>query len=534
MTEMTGPVLADEPLDRFQPLGVFGQPVHQSHVQLQAALKRRLGDRYASFFAAPRMDAQGNRVTWTSPVEGEVRSWRELSDEEQAERALDLQVMKSELEAYMTELRAFEGQGKDAKAATAFVAVLEQALKTPNDSWLYFVGDQPVSAFWGFREDETPPFETLSAAPRVRPTATAASPMAEAASAAPDRRSIVFPWWWLLVPLLLLLLAFLLWYFWPEDTPVVEQLEDRPAIEEPLADRATGPVDPDRPAYFERDGVVVDREGNVVPGRLDEDGNLVVTPGDETIVDGAGEAVVDGEGEGVSDAETPLEDEVPLDSDTSELPEGQEPEGETPADDGTEPETPEPEQPADEGEQPADEGEQSADDGEQPGSDTPDSPEPEQPEPEGEQPEPEGEQPGQDNNASETPVPDPGEAPSIPDDAADGAAGFMQGDWRSDSGLVDGQSGGRLSQEFNFDKDGKGETVVRKSDGVTCRAPAEATVKDGNLHVEEKTNLKCSDGTSFKRSRTVCIRGQDGQVRCRGVDSDGKQFDVQMNRGGQP
>lgn len=519
MTDTSGPVLADEPLDRFQPLGVFGQPVHQSHIQLQAALKRRLGDKYANFFATPHIDAQGERVSWRSPVSGEVRKWSDLSDEDQADRALDLQVMKSELEAYMAELRGFEGQGKDAKAATAFVAVLEQALKTPNDGYLYFVDDQPVSAFWGFREEETAPFETLTAAPRIRPTAAAASPMAAAPVQGDKRAAGGFPWWWLLIPLLLLLLVFLIWWFWPDDSPAVDPLPDQPGIEEPLPEDRDQPegTDATRP-----EGVIVDGDGRVVPGAVDENGDAVLVPDDDVVVDGNGEVVgevTEGatEGEVPLDPETPVAPEAPLDQETPADPEGQDAEGEQPVDESDQPEAPEapePELPGQDPEQPGQEGEQPAEEGEQPGQ-------------EGEQPDQTGEQP-------EGPAPEPGEPPSIPDNAADGAAGFMQGDWQSDSGLVDGQSGGRLSQEFRFDEDGKGETVVRKSDGVTCRAPAEATVKGGNLHVEEKTNLKCTDGSSFKRSRTVCIRGQDGRVRCRGVDSDGKQFDVQMNRGAQP
>lgn len=510
MTEMTGPVLAEESLDRFQPLGVFGQPVHKSHIQLQAALKRRLGDRYGNFFAAPRFDAQGNQVSWTSPVEGEVRRWSDLADTEQADRALDLQVMKSELEAYMAELRAFEGQGKDAKAATAFVAVLEQALKTPNDGYLYFVGDQPVSAFWGFREEEAAPFETLSAAPRARPVAAAA----RAAPGTRDepRRWLPFPLWWLLVPLLLLL-ALLIWWFWPEDLPVVDEIKDPPAVEEPLAEDKLDavPVEPD--------GIIIDRDATIVPGTIDDDGDAVVVPGTGEVLTPEPETAVESDVESVDEtvdgteatdgglSDEPEAPEAPVEPELPAEPEAPGPEGEAPADEAPLPEDADAEEPQTEGDQ----------------SESPETAEP-----------PEPEQPDQGEGQPEAPVADPGDPPAIPDDAVDGAAGFMRGQWQSESGLVDGQSKGRLSQEFEFDEDGKGESVVRKSDGVTCRAPADATVKDGNLHVEERSNLKCSDGTSFKRSRTVCIRGNDGKVRCRGVDADGKQFDVQLNKGSQP
>ena len=222
--EPCGPdaTLAEDALDRYQPLGAFGQPVYRSHLQLQAALRQRLGKKYAEFFAVPRFDAQGRTVSWTSPVEGEPVRWSDLSEDEKVSRSLDLQIMKSEFDSYLDELRAQRNEGNDSSAAQAFVAVLEQALRTPNDGHLYFLGDQPVATFWGFREENSPPFETLTAAPKIVPK-PAASPVsatesvvAEAAMREPRR----FPWWLLLL-LLLLLVALSLWWFWPDESTAV-------------------------------------------------------------------------------------------------------------------------------------------------------------------------------------------------------------------------------------------------------------------------------------------------------------------------
>lgn len=487
----TGPTLAEDRLDRYQPLGAFGQPVYQNHLQLQAALRQRLGAKYANFFAIPRMDSQGTTVSWISPVEGEPVRWSDLSEEDQVQRSLDLQVMKSEFDAYAAELRAYGREGKDPRGAEAFVAVLDQALKTPDDGHLHFVGDQPVATFWGFREEHAQPFETLTAAPRL---ARAAAPAAAAAASgqAPERRGLGFLWW-LLPLLLLLLLALLLWWLW-DDLPVVGAGDEVPAIERPLEDEAGAPPaeeegviveDPDR-TVIEREGVIVDRDGDAVavPG-----GDGAVAPGDETAVPGDGDAIAP-EGAGSEEGE----DGSPADE--AETP------GEQPAPGE---ETPTEEQP------PAE-------------SEMPEAPEPPTPE-DGEAPS-ESEQP-------ETP-PDAGEPPAIPEGAADGSAGFMQGNWQSDSGLVDTQTRQKLTQEYNFDEEGQGEAVIRRADGVTCRAPAQATVRDGNLQVEELANLRCSDGSSFKRSQTVCSRGDDGQVACVGTDADGKTFKVDLNRNAQP
>ena len=485
--DRTGPELAEEALDRYQPLGAFGQPVYRNHMQMAAALGQRLGERHANFFAVPQLDAQGKRVSWLSPVEGEVRRWSDMTEAEQAERALDLQVMKSEFDAYLEELRHYEQQGQDPRGARAFVAVMEQALRTPNDGHLYFVGDQPVSTFWGFREEESAPFETLTAAPRM---AAAAAPVATAGGAVAARR---FAWWWLLIPLLLLL-ALLLWWFWPEDLPIVDESNGGPAVEEPVAVEDEEPAvvdDAERPALIERDGVVVDRDGVVVAP--DADGAVVPPDGDLT--------------EGVA-----IDEEQPV-TDDGTATDGVEPDaGEN---DGAEtPETPTPD------DQPAD--------GEAP--ETPEAPEaPEVPE----TPEQPQDGAGDEGETPEAPT-DPGAPPAIPEGASDGAAGFMQGQWSSDSGLVDSQTKQKLTQEYNFDESGKGEAVIRRADGVTCRAPAEATVRDGDLRVEEKANLTCSDGSSFKRSTTVCTKSPTGKAECIGTDADGNRFKVDLNRGGQP
>jgi hypothetical protein len=470
----TGPTLTEGRLDRFAPLGAFGQPVYRNHVQLQAALRQRLGAKYADFFALPQFDSQGKTVRWISPVEGEALRWSELSEEDQVARSLDLQVMKSEFDTYLTELRTYQNEGKEPRGAKAFVAVLEQALKTPNDGHLFFVGDQPVATFWGFKEIDRPPFETLTAAPRIAPAQAgqaAAAPPPPVGE--PPKR---FAWWWLLLPLLLLLLALLLWWFWPDGRTDPEIVVDRPVIEEPLEDpRPEAPIDRalDR-TIVDGDGVVVDGDGVIVPGgeldgAVDENGNPLTE----------GEAATDGTLPGDKEAGT---------------------EGETPPDEAVEPPPPEPG------------AEETPPEGEEPDADSPDTP--------AEPPAPES--------------PAPGEPPTIPDDAQDGAAGFMNGNWRSDSGLVDRQAKQKLTQEYQFDDDGKGETVIRRADGVTCRAPATAKIQGGKLQVEELENLKCDDGSAFRKSNTVCTRDATGKAECIGTDADGNRYKVDLNRGGQP
>ena len=469
----TGPTLTEDALDRYQPLGAFGQPVYRSHLQLQAALRQRLGKKYAEFFAVPRFDAQGRTVSWTSPVEGDPVRWSDLSEEEQVSRSLDLQVMKSEFDSYLDELRAQQNKGNDSSAAQAFVAVLEQALRTPNDGHLYFLGDRPVATFWGFREENSPPFETLTAAPKIIPK-PAASPVSATESvvveaAMPEPRR--FPWWLLLL-LLLLLVALSLWWLWPDESTTVGDATRAAAVEQADEPTTSEPTDsPEQPAIVEREQVSVDGGDVAVSGgSVQGDGDLSNPENKPDTTDEGG---------------LPADDSQVRDGQTDVAQPGAEPSADT-EDDVKTPQALEPPRVDDE------------------------------------------------STPLDPPVPEPGEPPVIPDDAGDGAAGFMRGTWQSDSGLVDAQTKQKLTQEYTFDGQGKGEAVIRRADGVVCRAPAEATMKGGNLQVDELEHLECTDGSSFRRSRTECTKGPSGSAECVGTDADGSRFKVELNRGSQP
>ena len=75
----TGPVLASDLVDKYQPLGAFGQPVYMSYVQLRATIAQKLGTRHANYFARPDRDPQNKSVHWISEVAGAARRWVDLS-----------------------------------------------------------------------------------------------------------------------------------------------------------------------------------------------------------------------------------------------------------------------------------------------------------------------------------------------------------------------------------------------------------------------------------------------------------------------
>jgi hypothetical protein len=194
-TSTTGALLAHDKVDRYRSFGAFGKPAYQSHVQLRAMLKAKRGDKFANYFAKPTFDPDAGELRWTAEVPGAARGWHEMSADEQAQRALDLEVIRSGLMSFAQELRA-QGGGQPGGAA-AFASLLEQAMKVPaQGDFLYFVGEQPVIAFWGFESASGVSVDPAVRAPQLATVAAAAEPVAPiAAPGVVEKRKR--PWWWL-------------------------------------------------------------------------------------------------------------------------------------------------------------------------------------------------------------------------------------------------------------------------------------------------------------------------------------------------
>ena len=210
----TGALLAHDKIDRYRSFGAFGKPAYQSHVQLRAMLSSKRGVRFANYFAKPTFDPDLGELRWTAEVPGSARGWHEMSPEEQSQRALDLEVIRSGLLGYVQELRA-QG-GSQPGGAAAFASLLEQAMKVPaQGDFLYFVGEQPVIAFWGFENQNGASVDPAALAPQLAAPAvpSPAPPLADPPPAAPVVEKRGRPWWWWLLWLLLalLLLALLAW-----------------------------------------------------------------------------------------------------------------------------------------------------------------------------------------------------------------------------------------------------------------------------------------------------------------------------------
>lgn len=260
-----GPLLAQENLASYRPLGAFGRPVHESYLQIRSVLGTRLGSRYANYFARPNLDQGAGTVRWTADVDGPVRHWSEMPPEEQTKRALELETIRAGLEAYIRELRAAPepAAGQKGESPRAFASLLEQAVTIPSARHLHFVGDQPVATFWGFQELSGDGLNALALRPPGRPAVPPVAGMAAPAAVENSR----FPWWllWLLLGLLALLALIYAWWrcwlplpFLSCPAPVV--------IEGTLPGQQPGTVSPDGTGVVVVPGGTIQGDGTTIPG----------------------------------------------------------------------------------------------------------------------------------------------------------------------------------------------------------------------------------------------------------------------------
>jgi hypothetical protein len=490
-----GPLLLTTGIEDHRPLGFAGEPVYLNHRKLAAVVASRLGDGAASYLARPEIDETNRKINWHATVDGEVRRWTDLSPEQRAQLAPRLTALQQTFGPLVDSL---ERAGEAAHAQENFGRALRLALRSPGVEYLYLVGEHPVLTLWGF-EGGAQPFDTLTfnpavpAAPKPTPAPAVGVPPSPAAVAAAR------PWWrwllWLLPLLALLLLALLvLRYCLHEPLPFVEPLlppieplpEERPAEPSVLV---PGPAVVPGGPIVDSDGVGVAPDGApAVPAPL---------PGTEPPASEAAPEQAQPPPEGTAPetppAETPAEETPPQETPPEGTPPEETPPEETPPETPGEPPTPpQPEMPPEEA--PAE------------GATPP------MPEDGGEQTEP-------------LTLPPPQPAGSADD------LDFLQGEWKSDSGLYDNATGKPLTQIYRFGEDGQGQVVIRRADGVECTGAAQAArTEAGGLRIEEAGPIECPDGRRFAPAVTECTRADNGQAQCQGTNRAGSDYDVQISR----
>ncbi|MCW5747448.1 MAG: hypothetical protein KIT36_14765 [Alphaproteobacteria bacterium] len=193
-----------------RPLGVRGEPLHNTHAQIRDVVRRRLDDRHWRLLAEPQAHPATGRIDWYADGQP-VRAAADLTPAEH-------DTLRAEVDAMLADIDRLGGQFEQSASDDARLAgrALRLAAKRPDDDeYLFRVGDQPVLICWGYDKASVgailpPAFlpGATSAAipppPAPPPVATAAAPMMMATAAPLPSR---FPW---LAALLVGLLGILL------------------------------------------------------------------------------------------------------------------------------------------------------------------------------------------------------------------------------------------------------------------------------------------------------------------------------------
>ncbi len=492
---MAGALLRTGSIKDFSALGAVGNPVYSAASQLRVAMRRQLGEQVADLFAAPKQDEKGDTIDWYAPFEGGVVPWTAATDEERKGAKAALDAARVRIEERSRKLQAASDSEQQ-----IFGKLLALIMKIPSEEHIYLVEDRPVLTFWGFTERDAPSDSDVISGLRIGrgavvPTGAAVGPVPETAvtaagavlapvAATAVKRSF---WWWLLPLLLLLLLALLLfglrgcrhelattfgWSWLIEEEP--------PVIDVVPPDRV--PVEEDDVQLGPGGDVHVGPGGDVHLGT----GGKVIGPGEGVPGVGVGDGTA-GPGEGEPDVG----------------PEGEEAPGAPP------PEPPVSDQPAEPTDEP-----------------TADKPPTEAP-PKTPPPEP-GPIPPPDRPPTSGPVPSGSPLVIPPEAAKTGSTDFLNGQWRSITGLQDKQ-GNPIQLQYDF-KEGQGQATLQRSVGgreQSCEAPVQSKLEGGKLRIQQ-SSIRCPDGTVFNPSSVECSTDPSGHAICLGQNQDGSHYGVKI------
>src|SRR5471030_2719386 len=232
-----------------RPLGVRGEPLHNSAAQIRRVVRRRLGDDSADLLAEPQLHEDGSAIDWYAAWPGDVR---QVANLEPAERSAILARVDASLAdiARLGQTLKCAGDGDDMGVVGRS---LQLAAKRPAESFVFLVGDKPVVVCWGYEREAANALlpASLPKAP-IPPTPIPSTPIAQHVPVlAPTilpvaaARAATIPWARTLLaalPLLLLLLAgaWLLRELLPADPTQALALNEggprpaAPAVQDPL------------------------------------------------------------------------------------------------------------------------------------------------------------------------------------------------------------------------------------------------------------------------------------------------------------
>jgi hypothetical protein len=480
---LSGQLLRSGNLRDYTALGGVGYPVYAAAAQIRTAVAKQLGQEYADFLAVPQFDSKGETIDWYAAVDGDVVPWAAASESERAFMRSRLQEISARIEEHAAQIQATPRSNDQ----LVFGRLLALSMRIPDDSHIYLVNGKPLVTFWGFvpagGDTNKHVLADLPVEPAAQPVAPVATPVAASAS------SYARHWWWLLLlPLLLLLLLFGL-RSCTQLQPLV------PYLPEPVQDLVRDPDAPQPDILVP--GTIV--PGETVPGQVVPGDTVPVVPG----------TVVPGE-TGVSGAEPPVDGAMAPDVASDGTSPVDEPRATS--DSGASP----PEDPNADATSDASSASEPPANPDAPGSTDPAAPDPAAPDPAA---------PG-----TSDAVP-PLQPLSIPDqESKQGDASFMEGNWRSQTGLRSKNAKAPVSIDYAFDKSGKGTTTLRMPDGVSCTGASTSTTSNGRMIIKDDGQLNCSNGSSFAGSEVECVKGSDNQTKCIGRYPNGQTYDITLGR----
>lgn len=512
---MQGVLLESGNVDRYLALGKSGQPVFAASEQILAALQRHPD--LLNFFAVPQRNEKGSVIDWYSPVKGHVIPWNQASDTEKSQAKEILQKFCDAVQ----KLGAQQAQGGQSKGNTdrvLFGELLQESCKVPSASNIYLIerdgatkrstelntvtnllqstdsGNpetgaestatlQPVLTFWGFVNSEADrryrPLHFLEPVVKAPVAAAVAQAPVSALSAAPATPVPVAenphpvvpvavakkPWWkgwWWL--LLLLLLLLLAWLLRGcMPTARLPGMGGMPSLPKVGLPEVSLPE-----VNLSTQLPEVELPGvavpavNGVPGLGLPEGSL--PSGGMGLPEGGVPGAAEDLPEGAAGVASPSR-------------------GEQPQEQGTPPEQPAPTPPTlPEGNAQAPEDKPAA---------------PAQPEP-----------------------------LQIPNNAPDGVADFLNGNYQTRGGLMDKDTAQPLRLQYAFEN-GKGNVQIQRSNGVSCQGQVNAAMSGGQLGISSEGAAKCSDGTSYDMPQVNCKAGAKSIADCMGAYGS-NQFPIQM------
>ncbi|MBA1190847.1 hypothetical protein G7Z99_17630, partial [Pseudomonas entomophila] len=127
-------------------------------------------------------------------------------------------------------------------------------------------------------------------------------------------------------------------------------------------------------------------------------------------------------------------------------------------------------------------------------------------------------------------APSAGTAPplTIPEDASEGPADFLNGNYRAGAGILDASTAKPLRLEYAFEN-GQGNVTIRRPDGVNCTGAVNAAMRGGQLGIESQDQATCTDGGRYDMPTVSCAPGAQRIADCQGHYGS-SQFPISMRR----